>query len=309
MKIKNVGLMAATIAIIGCGSLSLIISMKQIKGAVQNDASEDIAISANTESSQVNIGNDQAHDMVFDNSKDSAIQLYDVTKSEDLVDMNTITRVDSVYDGRVVTIYDGLVTKDKAIENITKIMDYIYSYVDENIFTPYGIDKSAYKFEIQRQYGRMYEDEEVNYGVFMMKDDLIQCTIGITLGEEPILHAFSMDGLAELYNGVDNEIPKEYLRENWCATTEQRMAIYEEYLAESKSVVENILGLPAIKEGIVDVDSGSYFGASEMWSTVTFGYVLDDGSYINMFYNRVNGKWVGFLIAGYHQDYHDITIE
>lgn len=77
-----------------------------------------------------------------------------------------------IYRRKIVTIDDGIVTKFEAIENM-KNMDYIYSYVDEHIFTPYGIDKSAYEFEIQRQFGRMYEDEDVDYGVFLMKDDVV----------------------------------------------------------------------------------------------------------------------------------------
>ncbi len=110
--------------------------------------------------------------------------------------------------------------------------------------------------------------------------------------------SFARDGFIDLY-GNENVIPEEFLVKNWCLTTEQRIAIYDEYFEESKYIVEEVLGLPAITDDYKDVNYSTYFDATDEWSNVSFGYVLADGTYVKVFYNRVNQKWNGFLIAGY----------
>ena len=57
-------------------------------------------------------------------------------------------------------------------------------------------------------------------------------------------------------------------------------------------------------EEVKDVNSITYFDADNDCSTVTFGYVLENGLYVKVFYNRINQMWDGFAIAGYHEDYY-----
>lgn len=309
MKIKNVGLMAITIAIVGCGSLALVASMSQIKGAVEKEASGDVEIATNVGTTHVNVEEVETEDKVdkvdkvyeFEDSIDKAIKPYVLSEKESPDELWNVAKITSVYEGKVISIRDGLVTKDEAISNLTKIMDYIYGYVDDHFLVPNDIDKTAFEYDIQRQYHMVYGDGAISYGVFVKEDGNIVCTIGIVLEEEARLRTFAMDGLVDLYGGEKNEIPEEYLIENWCAAKEQRQEIYNEYFVKSEAIIKDMLGMPDIRKEIVDVDCGSYFNADNGWSEVCFGYVLKDGTYIKVFYNRVNGRWIGYTIAGYYQ--------
>lgn len=196
-----------------------------------------------------------------------------------------------VYCGQNVYVQDGIVEKDIAKENGMQIMEYIFDYLDQTIFQPYGIDKTAYTYKIQRQ----YKEDGTHYGVFLTQNDRIRCTIGIDLNEEPELTSFARDGLVDLYGG-EKEIPEEYLVRNWCDTEAKKEAIYKEYYGFSKDIIENVLGLSSIKDEIIDVNNQKYFSADDDWSTVTFGYELEDGTYIRVFYNRINQMWDGFVI-------------
>ncbi len=307
MKIKNLGLIATTIAIVGCGSLALVASMSQIKGAVQNEADVDIEIATNVGTNHVNVEEVETKDKVnkvyeFENSVDKAIKQYVLDDTERPEELWNVAKITSVYEGKVVSIRDGLVTKDEAISNLTKIMDYIYSYVDEHFLVSNDIDKTALEYDIQRQYHMVYGDEAISYAVFATKDEKIVCLIGIVVDGETKLRTFAMDGLVDLYGGVENEIPEDYLIANWCATNEQRQEIYNEYFTKSEAIIKDMLGMPDIRKEIVDVDCGSYFNANDSWSKICFGYVLEDGTYIKIFYNRVNGKWIGYTIGGYYQE-------
>lgn len=208
-----------------------------------------------------------------------------------------------MYQGKQVAIEDALLEKEVTLENGKKVMDFVYDYVDKTIFEPYEIDKTQYNYSIRRQY---HMAEGINYAVFLhgKTDSEILATIGILLEEEPMLQSFARDGLIELAYGPE-EIPNTYWVNNWCETTEQREKIYAQYLEESKKII-TMLGLPSITEEIKNLDSVSYFDADNGYSTVTFGYVLEDGRYVKLFYNRINGKWDGFSIAGYHKEYENI---
>lgn len=310
MKIKSVGLAVATIAIVGWGSLVLASSMNQIKSAVQNEAGGEAEISTNVGTAHVSVKEEETvnkadkTDVVlkFENSFDSAIKLYIEANLEESGKVRDVARVNAFYDGKVVGLRDGLISKEEAVNNITKIMDYLYSCVDKKFFIPFGIEKTDYEYDIQRQYHMDYEDSTASYSVLMKLKDRGLCTIGVNVGEEVKIRTFAMDGLVDLYGGVGNDIPEEYLVKNWCATTEQRTEIYNQYFTKSKDIVENFLGLSVIREEIVDVDCGSYFNADDSWSEVCFGYVLEDGTYIKVFYNRVNGEWIGFCIAGCYEE-------
>ena len=138
--------------------------------------------------------------------------------------------------------------------------------------------------------------------MFVKKEGDIIWSVGISLEEEPKVYTFAMDGLIDLYGAKDNPIPKEYLVENWCKTSEQKEAIYNDYFETSRKLIEETLGLAAIRTDVKDLECASYFDADNDWSTVCFGYVLEDGLYVKVFYNRVNQKWDGFVIAGYYRD-------
>lgn len=310
MKIKSIGLAVSTIAIVGWGSLVLASSMNQIKSAVQNEAGGEAEISTNVGTAHVSVKEEDTVKKIdkvdvvleFENNFDSAIKLYIESDSDEYERVEGVAEVKHIYEGKTVSIRDGLATKEKAVNNIIKIMDYLYSYVDEHFFIPLGIDKNDYEYGIQRQYHMNYEDNTVSYSVLLKLQGRGGCTIGVNLGEEVNLRTFAMDGLVGLYGGVGKDIPEEYLVKNWCATTEQRTEIYNQYFTKSKDIVENFLGLSVIREEIVDVDCGSYFNADDSWSEVCFGYVLEDGTYIKVFYNRVNGEWIGFCIAGCYEE-------
>ena len=288
MKRKSIGLIVATLVVVSIGSRSLWLSVTQVKGAVKKE------LSGNTEIGMESVGTDVI-------GEDSSIVYFDGASSNDISSNNPsdVTLVSGVYQGQAISVIDGLTDKENAWENATEIMDYIYDYVDKNIFAPCEIDKSEYKYSIQRQY---HEQNGVNYGVFLLKGEKIICTIGICLEEEPVLTSFARDGLVDLYGGV-RKIPTEYLVENWCKTSEQRERIYGEYLVFSKEIIEDMLGLPSINEAKKDINCITYFEADDSWSTVTFGYVLEDGLYVKVFYNRVNQMWDGFEISGYNKNF------
>lgn len=296
MKKKNIGIIAATILVVAGGSVSLMLTMSQTFGAVRKGLSGYVEIATNVGEPVINTEAKNEAKAELNLPKDERIKLY--SHMETNVAVDDVTKISLVYEGQNATIKDGLLTKEEAVDVAIQIMDYVYGYVDEIILTPYEIDKAKYEYKILRQYRNQ---NEADYGVFVMENDNIVCTIGITLKDEPTLTAFARDGLIDLY-GYENSIPDEYLVENWCMTTEQRAAIYDEYLDESKYIVEEVLGLETIKESYKDVDSSTYFKANDDWSNVNFGYVLADGTYVNVFYNRVNQMWNGFLIAGYVEE-------
>lgn len=296
MKKKNIGVIATTILVVACGSMSLMLSMSQTFGAVQKDLSGVVEIATNVGEPMVNTEENGNVSVGLDLPKDERIKLFSEMETGVVVD--DVKMLSLVYKGQNVTIKDGLLTKEEAADVATHIMDYVYGYVDETILTPYEIDKTKYDYKIQRQYRNQ---DAPDYSVCLMENNSIMCTIGITIKDEPILTAFARDGFIDL-SGYENEIPDEYLVENWCMTTEQRAAIYDEYLDESKHIVEEVLGLAEITEDYKNVDSSTYFEANDDWSNVNFGYVLSDGTYVNVFYNRVNQMWNGFLIAGYVEE-------
>lgn len=296
MKKKNIGIIATTILVVACGSVSLMLSMSQTFGAVHKDLSGATEITTYAGQLVVNTQTKDEVKVELNLPKDERIKLY--SQMETNVAVDDVTMLSLVYEGQNVTIKDGLLTKEEVIDVATQIMDYVYGYVDKTILTPYEIDKSKYEYKIQRQYRNQ---DAPDYSVCLMENNSIMCTIGITLKDEPALTAFARDSFIDLC-GYENVIPDEYLVKNWCMTTEQRTAIYDEYLDESKYIVEEVLGLAVITEDYKDVDSSTYFIADDSWSNVNFGYVLADGSYINVFYNRVNQMWNGFLIAGYVEE-------
>lgn len=296
MKKKNIGIIAATILVVTFGSASLMLSMSHTFGAVQKNLSGVGEIATNVGKPVVDAEEKDEVKAELNLPKDERIKLY--SDMENDVALDAVTKLSLVYEGQNVTIKDGLLTKEEAMDVATQIMNYIYGYVDETILSPYKIDKTKYEYKIQRQYRNQ---NQLDYGVFVLENDNIMCTIGITFKDEPVLTAFARDGFVDLY-GDERVIPDEYLVENWCMTTEQRDTIYDEYLDESKHIIEEVLGLATIAEGYKNVDSNTYFKANDAWSNVNFGYVLNDGTYVNVFYNRVNQEWNGFLIAGYVEE-------
>ena len=307
MKRKNLGLLLLTLMITGCGSILLAISTSQMKASIQEELSTKMWISAPEGMETVeNVLKEMkdAKEIFLPSEKDKSIKLFKNSKrlsyDWDKYDWNEIEQ-GFYYRDLGVRVLDHLADEVTAKENAKKIMDFICDDVDELLLRPYGINKSEYNYHIQRQYD---DADSLNYGVFLCQNHhQIKCSIGIRLIEgKPILDAFARDGLIELAGSSDYPIPKEFLEENWSETTKKREEIYAEYLDSSKKIVAH-LGLPNIIEEVKDVDSLSYFEVSESWSTVCFGYVLEDGTYVRVFYNRVNGLWDGFSICGYHEEY------
>ena len=268
MKNKKMSIVLLTLLIAGIGAGMLLWSSKLIMADVQDDvaSTEDIVdMQAGVES----------------------------TENLAAVEEVSIATAEFVYYGQDVSIKDDMLEKETAIETGHKIMDFIFDYVDKTILKPYGIDKTAYMYDIQRQ---RFEDKSQCYGVFLKKDHEIVCTIDVRLNNGIQLNAFARDGLIDLYGGFDNPIPSEYLVENWCNDTQKKDEIYDAYYESSKEIVEKVLGMAPIDDSFRDVTNDSCFRADDEWSTVSFGYRLEDGTEITIFYNRVNQMWDGFCI-------------
>lgn len=324
MNKQKAGIMLMTLAIVGVGGVLLFSSTNDVMDAVQENLSTQKEIVTNQQeeledmlvADQEENMNSQTGEMYTGqelppsyNENDQVIARYEqavqelreaeeqqIARYEQEIQELRAEQIIStcfVKDGEFVRIKDSLVEMETAQENGRIIMDFIFDYVDKTILTPYGIDKTAYSYDIQRQY---QEVDEVEYGVFLKQEDKIIGSIGIRLNDEPELISFTRSGLVDLYGGEKNDIPEEYKIDNWCDTKEQKEEIYKEYLDDSKEIVEHVLGLPPLKEEMGDVTDTRYFSADDGWSSVTFGYELEDGTYIRVFYNRVNQMWDGFVI-------------
>lgn len=269
MKNKKLSMVILTLVIVGIGAGMLLWSTNWIMADVQEgvESSEDIVTTEEEQGEEVNV-----ETVILDFS---------------------IATAEFVYYGQDVSIKDDMVEKETAIQNAQIIMDFIFDYVDKTILTPYGIDKTAYTYDIQRQND---ENKGLCYGVFLKKEGSIECTIGVCLDNGIKMDAFARDGLIDLYGGFENPIPEEYLVENWCNDTATKEAIYDAYYESSKEMIEDVLGLAPIDDSFRDVSKDSCFYAGNDWSTVRFGYRLTDGTEISIFYNRVNQMWDGFSI-------------
>lgn len=194
--------------------------------------------------------------------------------------------VNYVYEGQNVTVYDALSSKEEAEKNSKKIMDYIYDHVDEKLLVPNEIDKTEYTYGFTRQVSNA---DYVDYGVSLRKGEREICSIGVHLEEEPVLDCFFINGNIKIPEGFDME--------NWCSTTAEKEAAYAKYLDQSKSIVGDVLGLSPIVEAQRNLESMVYFEVSQDIQTVTFGYILEDGSYIQVFYNLIDESWKGFVLV------------
>ena len=313
MKKRYIGTIVTTLAVVVAGSIILAMSAAKAKEQVQTDLSGDVEIGTDYESADI-LGKTDAPEKVEEDIEDPNIQLFynrDVDGYSSLPTESKLPVLAKMYKGHLVMIKDSLVNKEIAENNAINIMEFLYDTVDKNLLAQNGIDlteyethKERYAYHIQRQY--QYEDKTC-YGVFVLEKAKIIWSVNICLEEEPKVITFAMDGLVDLAGGIGSPIPNEYLVENWCKTTEQKEAIYNQYFETSKEIIEETLGLSAIRTDVKDLEYSSYFDADNDWSTVCFGYVLEDGLYVKVFYNRVNQKWDGFAIAGYHKDYYDVA--
>ena len=297
MKNKTIGMMLASLVIVMLGSVGLMLSITQIKATVQGDVGEGVTIGTEVASNIVN-----TEDFSYSTKQDEKIVFYDHRIDEGDVQNQlagaAMTKVEFVYQGQEVTITDALLGKNDVLKNATVIMDYLFNYVDEILLTPYEIEKTNFSYDIQRQY-RFGED--VYYAVFFKCNDMIQCSLGISLEERPVLRSFTRDAFVDLRNRSNT--PEKFLVENWCRSTTEREEVYAEYIDLSQKIIVDVLGMPEILLDVKNIDCASYFCVEDIWSMVTFGYVLEDGTYIKMIYNRVNQMWDGFVVDGYHQDY------
>lgn len=194
--------------------------------------------------------------------------------------------VNYVYEGQNVTVYDALSSKEEAEKNSKKIMDYIYDHVDEKLLVPNEIDKTEYVYRFTRQVSNA---DYVDYGVSLAKGEQEICSIGVHFEEEPVLDCFFINGNIKIPEGFDME--------NWCSTTAEKEAAYAKYLDQSKLIVGDVLGLSPIVEAQRNLESVVYFQVLQDIQTVIFGYVLEDGSYIRVFYNLIDESWKGFVLV------------
>lgn len=290
MKKQKIGIVVITLAIVGLGGLLFSFSTNKIMADMQGNLSEERELVSN-EQQELEESLSEYQEKLENLAEQLQLKLQLIEEMSVEI-QGRIATTSFVYYGQNVHVKDGLLEEDIAKENGIKIMDFIFDYVDQKIFTLYEIDKTAYTYEIQRQY---QEKDGIHYGVFMKQQDRIICTIGIDLNDEPVLTSFARDGLVDLCGG-EKEIPESYLVKKWCNTEAKKEAIYNEYYDSSKDVIENVLGLSPIKEEKIDVNNKKYFSADDDWSAVVFGYELEDGTYIRVFYNRVNQMWDGFVL-------------
>lgn len=296
MRNREIGILLSSLIIIMLGSVGLIFSITQIKATVHGDAGSNVTLGTEVAMQIVDVKDDS-----YSTKEDENIVFYNHRLYPGYPlnnNLETASRVNLIYQGVEVVITDAILEKEAAQRNSILIMDYIFDYVDQVFLKPYGIDKTAYSYEMQRQYRN---GENVYYAVFLIGDNIIQCTLGIELQDSPKLYSFSRDGLVDLCK--PSKTPEEFRVENWCRSTSERENVYADYLQESQDFIVDILGMPSILTGVKDVDCISYFEVEKSYSNVILGYVLEDGTYIKLFYNRVNHMWNGFSIDGYHMDY------
>ena len=320
MKRKNNGMVIATIIAVTLGAVVLGLAFNNVRGQSQKALSESTTLEIDYESTGImedetlsdNLNLDElVSDKFVSNEVEhvyaedpNIVYFFDTDLSVTYENEDSVIYAKGVYRGQEFTVRDYFVDSDTAKANGEKILDYVFSVVDKNILTQYGIDKTEYEYSIQRQYHYKYG---YNYGVFLIRYGKIICTMGVSLEGEPVLTSFYMDGASDVYGSKTRPIPDEYLVENWCKTVEQKEAIYAEYFEDSKEIIEGLLGLPAVKECEKDMECISYFRADDSCSYVTLGYVLENGLYVIVSYNRVNNKFIGFAISGYHKDYYDVA--
>lgn len=308
MKKQKVGIILTTLAIVAMGSILFSLSTNYVMGSVQEDLStekeivtnqqeefEDMLVADNKEKTESYEGREMPPEYAENSQVVVSLEQEIRVREQQEKELREKSAISTSFleHGQIVCVKDNLVEIETAEKNGRIIMEFIFDYVDKTILTPYGIDKTAYSYDIQRQY---QEVDVVEYGVFLKQEDNIICSIGIRLKDEPEFISFARDGLVDLYGGAKRDIPEEYKIENWCDSKEQKEEIYKEYLDNSKEIVEHVLGLPPIKDTMGDVTDAKYFFADDEWSRVAFGYELEDGTYIKVFYNRVNQMWDGFVI-------------
>lgn len=297
MKNKGVGVFILTLTVVTIGSVLLLLFIIQTNAMVQKNLGEGVIISTDVASNIIEI--EESTTIEKHDEKIVLFKTLNMTESKPINPTDYIaTKVDFLYQGHKVSIADALLTKTESLYNATLIMDYVFNYVDDRILKPYEIDKTNFSYEIQREY---QFGDIMYYSVLLMEKQIIKCSIGIYLEDDPVLKSFTRDGFVNLYN--QGNTPEKFLSENWCKTREEREKVYEEYFQNSKEIIEEILLMPKVLENVNNVDCVSYFSVSDNWSFVTLGYILEDGTYIKMIYNRVNQMWDGFVIEGYHLDY------
>lgn len=209
------------------------------------------------------------------------------------MDQNTVSYI---YKGQNVVVYDALADKEEAKENSQRVMDFIFDYVDKKLFVPYEIDKTEYTYRFTRQV-EMDIMDCANYTINLEKNEEVVYTIEVCLDEELILESFSMDGCENA------KVPEEFDISSWCSTTAEKETVYDKYLEQSRTIVKDVLGLSSIVEAERNLESILYFEVQEEENRVIFGYVLEDGSYIRIFYNMIDESWEGFVLVDDPDDF------
>lgn len=297
MKNKEVGTYILSVLVVLVGSVLLLLFIVQIKEMIHKNLGYGVIFSTEVASNVIDI-----EDIQSIKSHDEKIVLFKYLNKTETKPMDSIeyitSKIDFIYRGQKVSITDALLTKDESLNYATLIMDFVINHVAEKIFRLYEIKISNFSYDIQRQY---YLGDIIYYSVFLKENDVVKCSLGICFEDRPVLKSFTRDGYVNLCN--QSNTPEEFLIENWCRTSQEREKVYKEYFYKSKKIIEETLLLPKVLENVNDVNCVSYFNVSENWSYITLGYVLEDGTYIKMIYNRVNQLWNGYEIGGYHLDF------
>ena len=255
MKKKTLSVLFLTLVIAGMGAGMLLWSTNWIMAEAQEDvaSTEEIVATEEERTEMVKSLNDITvlEDALREATGEVAIELPAGITEEQEIEMLqkallaaleereehyeelSIATAEFVYYGQSVSIKDDMLEKETAIETGQEIMDFIFDYVDKTILTPYGIDKTAYIYDIQCQ---DVEGKGQCYGVFLKKEDNIECTIGVCIDNGIEMDAFARDGQIDLYGGFENPIPEEYLVENWCNDTQKKEEIYDAYYESSKEI-------------------------------------------------------------------------
>ncbi len=200
-----------------------------------------------------------------------------------------------VYRGIYVNAYDAVDEKETAKDRVRDVIDILVDKVRPELLEPLGIALEEYDISIQRQ---LYSLDDMVYGVTLSVDERIKVSIVVDAEDGTVL-GFTRDGLVGLMDG--HEMPDEYLVENWAKDNSERLARYNEYYDKARDIIVNRLGLPDIYQVEVDPSSESFVLLDDSWSNVSFGYQLENGLFIRLIFNRVNGEWNGFVYYGYSE--------
>lgn len=290
MKKRKVGIIIATLAIVGLGSLFFSQSSNWVMASVQEKLSSQKEIVVTDE--------------VDDKSEQARKEEEQMMLEQELrhqVQLNENLRLDKVgtsyflYDGQLVYVEDSLVEKDTAEENGMKVMDFIFEELGKEILVQYKLDSIKYTYSIQRNYEK---PNDFRYSVSVLQNNSIVCNLEISLDDQPQMVSFAGDRSVEIY-GQNRIVTDENIVGNGYNRQKNQEGLYQEYYNYSKNLIENVFQLSSINEKSRDIDNEIYCSVDETRNIVTFGYQLEDGNYVKISYDMINKTLEKFEIEEY----------